>query len=116
MKTIAIDFDGVIHAYSRGWGDGTCYDVPVAGSGAAIKKLLKEYRVFILSTRDTEQIAVWMGKYFPDIPCGKVPDSEPFWNLDHVVGVTNRKLAAIAYIDDRGIRFTHWNDVLNYFG
>lgn len=28
-------------------------------------------------------------------------------------GVTDRKLAAIAYIDDRGIRFTSWLSTLH---
>ena len=29
MKTIAVDFDGVIHKYSKGWQGGEIYDEPV---------------------------------------------------------------------------------------
>jgi hypothetical protein len=36
---VLVDFDGVIHRYSKGWGDGTVYDPPVAGARAALRKL-----------------------------------------------------------------------------
>ena len=38
-KQIAIDFDGVIHTFDKGWYDGTCYGKPIEGSLEAIKKL-----------------------------------------------------------------------------
>jgi len=31
------------------------------------------------------------------------------------IQVTNTKLSARAYIDDRAIRFTNWRDILSYF-
>jgi uncharacterized protein YabN with tetrapyrrole methylase and pyrophosphatase domain len=34
-----------------------------------------------------------------------------FWSVRDVVYVTGRKLPAVAYVDDRGVRFKNWNDV-----
>lgn len=60
-KTVAIDFDGVIHKYSKGWQDGAIYDVAIDGSISAINALLKSgYSVFIFSTRDARQIKKWL--------------------------------------------------------
>ena len=59
--TIAIDFDGVIHKYSKGWQDGTIYDEPVKNSIESINKLLKEgHSIFIFSTRNPRQIKKWL--------------------------------------------------------
>lgn len=56
IKTIAVDFDGVLHAYSKGWHDGTIYDKPVEGAAAAMYKLLElGYEVVIYSTRCYER-------------------------------------------------------------
>ena len=64
MKTIAIDFDGVIHAYSKGWQDGSIYDEPVKDSIKAINLLFDVgYNVFIFSTRNPRQIKKWIKEY-----------------------------------------------------
>lgn len=114
MKTIAIDFDGVIHAYSNGWGDGSCYAVPMEGAIDSIKALLEDYAVFILSTRDPRQIIEWMGKHAPEIPCGPIEDEDKFWDKKGIVGVTNRKLPAMVYIDDRACLFTSWKQTMRW--
>lgn len=74
---------------------------------------MSEYAVFIFSTRDPEQILKWMQeKYGKMIPCTtEVPESG-FWNEQGTILITNRKLAAVAYIDDRAIRFTNWNQAI----
>ena len=150
FKTVAIDFDGVIHQYSKGWQDGTIYDPPVDGAIAAINSLLKEdYSVFIFSTRPPKQIKKWlrdkhsnllmymsqadfMDQFYPmttaddnillaeqntntklqyKIKCVSV--WEKFWNEKGILGVTNKKLPANVYIDDRGIQFNgSWNAML----
>lgn len=121
MKTIAVDFDGVIHAYSKGWADGTCYDRPVLGAIGALQRLMKSHAVFVFSTRDARQIKEWFKANAPEMKTVIVPDDAKFFTDytnsegDLILGITNRKLAAIAYIDDRAIRFTNWPDVLAYF-
>lgn len=107
-QTIAIDFDGVIHKYSNGWQDGSCYDCAIEGAIDALRKLLdRGYKIVIFSTRaDTEEriseMRHWLKKYG--------------LSRNYEYEITNKKPIAIAYIDDRGIRFTNWKDMLNYFG
>jgi len=136
--TIAIDFDGVIHKYSKGWHDGTIYDEPMPGAFEAISKIMDDnYAVYILSTRNSWQIQKWLDKHLwmYDAMCTKaeavnVPEAywddkryfynfkseviwQPwvkFWNKDRVLGITNRKLPAQAYIDDRGVNFKTWKN------
>jgi hypothetical protein len=108
MKTIAVDFDGVLHRYSKGWQDGAIYDPPVEGAVEAFYKLIAAgFDIVVFTTRkDTKAVASWMHKHF---------DFEKrighFWEPQ----ITNEKPLALAYIDDRGIRFTNWPDILKYF-
>lgn len=55
MKTLAVDFDGVIHSYSSGWkGPDVCEDPPVPGAMAALQEYVKEFTVCIFSSRSTD--------------------------------------------------------------
>jgi hypothetical protein len=131
-KTVAFDFDGVIHKYSKGWQTGEIYDDILEGALKAISDLFEEgYSVFILSTRSPKQIHKWLSKHLknggfmrlgnlndPDeypghqywtpwcMSCRVIPRRKKFWNdTRRVIGITNRKLAATVYIDDRALRF-----------
>jgi hypothetical protein len=100
-KTICVDFDGVIHAYSKGFHDGTIYDPPTPGTSLALQKLHDEYKVVVLSARARDerlvkQIWDWLATYQLD---------------GYVSSVTNVKPPAVAYIDDRAITFIDWADV-----
>jgi phosphoglycolate phosphatase-like HAD superfamily hydrolase len=100
MKTLALDFDGVIHRYSRGYQDGSIYDEPIEGTKEALEKLSRQYRLVIFTARDITPIIQWLAKY----------------GLEEFIDeITNQKPHAIAYIDDRGVRFTNWKDITNYF-
>lgn len=107
--TIAVDFDGVIHAYSRGWGDGSIYDEPLPGALEGLRALMEQDSVFIFTTRDVSQVSSWLLQRGFSIRSGY---DGPFWNERGVLLVTNRKLAATAYLDDRAVRFVNWEQAL----
>ena len=104
-KTICVDFDRTIHKYSRSWVNGRIYDEPVDGAIKAIKMLKdRGFKIIICTARSplgekrNGWIRIWLEKHgLKDIK------------------VTFKKPRAIAYIDDRAIRFTNWRDILNYF-
>lgn len=119
MPTIAVDFDGVIHAYGRGWADGTIYDEPLPGALAGLRTLMRRDAVFIFTTRPAAQVARWIEQQSGyGIECTtRIPRRgwlrrPGFWNERGVLLVTDRKLAATAYVDDRAVRFTTWPQVL----
>lgn len=85
-KRICVDFDGVLNEYN-GYEEGNL-GKPLSGSQDFIKELRRKYKVVILTSRPKEQVSNWLSKNgFPDIK------------------VTNHKLPAVAYIDDRAIPF-----------
>ncbi|MGH3586986.1 MAG: hypothetical protein ACRDQ0_11745 [Pseudonocardia sp.] len=122
--TIAVDFDGVIHAYSEGWRDGSIYDPPVDGALGALYDLMRLDAVFVHTTRPARQVARrierWSG-YGIECTTQMSPFLPPwwqwgkrcrFWNDRTALLVTNRKLPAVVYIDDRAVRFETWDQTL----
>ena len=105
-KTIAIDFDGVIHRYSKGFqGLYNAYDLPTEGTEDALKTLKAEgYRLIIVSSRPVEPIRKWLKEHQLD---GYFDD------------VGNTKHPAKYYIDDHAVRFPKgerdpWSVVLTF--
>ncbi len=111
MASIAVDFDGVVHRYVKGWHDGSIYDEPIEGAFESLRELMKQYAVFILTTREAESVAAWLNERGGFEVTTRAP--KRFWNKKGVLLVTNHKLPAIAYIDDRAVRFVHWEQTLN---
>ena len=89
-KTVCVDFDGVLNNYKGYAGEAELYE-PMIGAREFLLKLSKEYKVVIFSTRASSQkIWEWLREY----------------NLrQYCSDVTNIKPVAVAYIDDRAIRF-----------
>jgi len=91
-KTVAIDFDGVIHSYSRGFqGLENAYDGVHPGAREGIAALNKAgYKLVIVSSRPAYVIRDWLKKYALD---------------SYFEDVANIKRPASFYIDDRAIEF-----------
>jgi hypothetical protein len=92
-KTVSVDFDGVLHTYASGWTGYTPEDGPEPGALEFITALLEDYHVVIVSSRaDSEvgraEIEKWLVKHgFPPLR------------------VSHEKVQAIAYVDDRAVRY-----------
>ena len=110
LKNIAVDFDGVIHTFDKGWHDGTCYGEPIEGSLEALKSLSKNYNVIIFSAKvrpdrplvngktGKQLVQDWLVKY--DV-------------IQYVSDITYEKPRAEYYIDDKAIKFeNNWKDIL----
>ena len=110
LVNIGVDFDGVIHKNSKGYHDGTVYDEPVEGTREALQKLSEKYTVIVYTAKarkdrglvngmnGTQMIWEWLKKH----------------DLNQYVSkVTAEKPRAVAYIDDKGIKFDSWNNVLS---
>ena len=95
VKTVCLDFDGVIHSYRSGWqGETTIPDPPIHGVRDAIRQLRRRYRVVVNSARGAteegcEAIRRWLEKH--DIEVDEVCREKP---------------PAFVYVDDRAIPFT----------
>ena len=87
-QTIALDFDGVLNNYS-GYDEkdlGTIRD----GCKEFLEAISKEYTIIIFTSRNHTHVVDWIRYY----------------NLDkYIRKVTNSKPPAVAYIDDRAVRF-----------
>jgi len=110
-STIGIDFDGVLHANSKGYHDGTIYGELIPGSTEALQFLSTKYKLIIYTCKaaperplvdgktGTELIEEWLEKHQID---------------QYISGITNKKPRALFYIDDKVIRFTNnWAIVID---
>ena len=104
-KRLMIDLDGVLFPYSKGYHDGTLYEEPMPGAVDAIESLVKAgFSYYVFTTR---------------MAMSEDPDQQKLdimqWlvenNFPAPEDITCEKLPALAYIDDRAVRFTNWGDI-----
>ena len=85
---ISIDFDGVLNTYTGYAGDNL--GRPRPGAKEFLETLSQEYNITIFSVRPYLKIIPWLREY---------------GLLCYVCNVTSQKERAVAYIDDRGLKF-----------
>lgn len=117
FRTVAVDYDGVIHRYGRGFLDGSCYDVPMPGAIEALDALRAVRPVAVFTARPTLMVVDWFDVHAPHLHLyADVLMGHDHWSDQERILVTNRKIVAQHYIDDRAIRFATWPDALHDIG
>ena len=102
---IGIDFDGVIHKNSKGFYDGTVYDVPVEGVDEALQSISKDYTIIVYSAKAREDRMLINGKTGKQL----IWEWLKRYKLDKFISeVTSEKPRAVCYIDDKAFRFSTW--------
>ena len=108
-KNIAIDFDGVIHNFDKGFHDGTCYGDPLPGSLEALKKISESYNIIIFTAKAKPSRPLVNGKTGTELIWAWLKEND----LDQYVSkVSAEKPRAVAYVDDKGISFNSWDKCL----
>lgn len=108
--TIAVDFDGVIHSYVQPFiAKHVIPDPPVEGAIEWLHRMIQKFEVVIFTTRGStwrgrRAVRAWLKKYAE----GMWYEAPGYRGLEDVK-VTDRKIAALVYIDDRAIRFDGMN-------
>ncbi len=106
-NAIAFDFDGVIHNLNDGWQDGKIYGKINQAVIEAIYELNKmKIPVFICSSRAPSQIVDWWNSQDFRLKAKVIDKDTFFFNDTDYIGVTQRKLPAQLYIDDRAYKYT----------
>jgi len=102
---LCIDFDGVIHKYSRGWCGGEIYDVMTDGFLSWAHEAREHFRLVIYSSRSKEpegieDMKAWLFRYTSE----EQPFADPVRITDFEFSAV--KPPAFLTIDDRAICFT----------
>jgi len=114
LRNLAIDFDGVIHNFDKGWHDGTCYGNPIEGSLSAIKSLSKDWNIIIFTAKVRPDRPLVNGKTGQELVEEWLEKHEV---LQFISEVTHEKPRAEYYIDDKALEFkmphNDWDHILS---
>tara|TARA_R100001163_G_scaffold65613_1_gene63528 strand:- start:587 stop:1579 length:993 start_codon:yes stop_codon:yes gene_type:complete len=114
LDTLAIDFDGVVHTFDKGWHDGTCYGDPIEGSLEALRSLAQDWRLVLFTAKVKPDRPMVNGKTGYEL-VDEWLNTHGVRDLFHEI--THEKPRADHYIDDKAIEFTgNWKSVLKRLG
>lgn len=103
---IGIDFDGVIHKNSKGFNDGTIYDTAIKGTKQALKVISQRYTIIVFTAKAKSDRPLVDGKTGKQLVWEWLKEKK----LDkYITEVTSEKPRAVAYIDDKAIKFINWS-------
>jgi len=105
QKRIMVDVDGVLHKYENGWNDGK------------LESVIKDAKESLEQLHDWGlEVVIFTTRLAGENPNIKQLKKELTNWLDenelYYDRVTGKKLGAVAYVDDKAIRFTDWSTTL----
>jgi hypothetical protein len=110
LLNLAIDFDGVVHTFDKGWHDGTCYGDPIDGALDAIKILSSDWRIIIFSAKVRPDRPLVNGKTGYELVDDWLQKNGV---REFVSEITHEKPRAKFYIDDKAIEFKdNWESII----
>jgi hypothetical protein len=111
-RRVGVDFDGVLVPRSGPNSKGPVRASPLPGALESVRMLLDEHvAVFILTARDPVlPVCDWLEDH--GMKCAYRGGLPEYWARRGTLLVTNVKLPAAAYIDDRAICFSSWPQAL----
>lgn len=106
-RIVCVDFDGVIHRYTKGWHDGVIYDTVVPGFFDWALKAKDVFRLVIYSSRSSnpemrDEMKTWLAERLADWHMYK-PQKHSLDMGDFEFA--SEKPPALVTIDDRGVTF-----------
>jgi hypothetical protein len=100
IKTIAVDFDGVIHSYQTPWqGPAVIPDPPLPGAIGWLENMVLQFKVLIFSARCNDLVGIASMKLWL-INHGLKPST-----LNKIIFEPGKPSAHV-FIDDRALQFT----------
>ncbi|MBD0675460.1 hypothetical protein [Streptomyces sp. CBMA156] len=113
---VGIDFDLTLVEHRNGWQDGRIYGNPIPGALDALRELMRRRAVFCVTARHRRyhpDVAAWFVSHGFDAIVDDDPDRAYWLGDGDRLLVTNKKLGAALYIDDRALTFDgDWNAAL----
>ncbi|MFD8599192.1 hypothetical protein ACFV1L_29725 [Kitasatospora sp. NPDC059646] len=113
---VGIDFDDTLAAHDRGWQNGLIYGQPIPGAIEALRLLADHRAVFVCTARPDSHLAAvadWVTRHSGLPALVDTSRARSYWLERGLVLVTNRKLGAARYVDDRAVAFTgDWAEAL----
>ena len=111
---LGLDFDGVIYKNSKGFHDGTMYDEPLDGAIKSLKYVNETlgYDLVIYTCKANPERPLVNGKTGIELVWEWL---EKYGVKDNIKDVTYIKPNAVAYIDDKAIKFESWDKIIKEF-
>ncbi|WP_404870987.1 hypothetical protein ACI1MP_37690 (plasmid) [Kitasatospora griseola] len=113
---VGIDFDQTLVAHDRGWQNGLIYGDPIPGAIGALLLLADHRAVFVCTARPNSHLAAvadWVTRHSGLPTLVDTSQDCSYWLERGLALVTNRKLGAARYVDDRAVAFNgNWAEAL----